>query len=250
MIYNLLISHISTIHHKKAVDDALKKEVDILVDTLMYRISNKSFSECLEGLEAATFHVRTLFVKWLYANDLNKKIGIESHLTSKDFAHQKLADTLLFIRQKYFKINNFPLEKKSQYIDFEQYISGYSYEETLEMLREMPGKLRLTAQLFEQDVKLETAILATQLILNEQAIPKEKTFIKELTHYLFQTIQRYGAYAIACGLWQAENIEDQLERNMDILARTIEINEGLATATSMNKQDLKVALKYSHFLIN
>ena len=242
MIYNLLISHISTIHHKKAVDDTLKKEVDILVDTLMYRISNKSFSECINGLEAATFHVRTLFVKWLYANDLNKKNDIENHPKPQKPSHKKLADTLYFIRQKYFKINNLLQKNNTQIIDFKQYTSGHSYEETLQMLREMPGKLRLTAKLFEQDVKLETAILVSQLILNKQANPQDETFIKELNTYLLQTIERYGAYAIVCGLWQLENVEDQLEQNIDILARTIEFDEQLMNAAPMKTQGLKELL--------
>lgn len=239
MIYNLLISHISTIHHEKAVDDTLKKEVDILVDTLMYRISNKSFSACIEGLEASTFHVRTLFVKWLYANDLNKKIGIENHPNPQNSTHLKLAKTLNFIRQKYLKINNFSQKNNTQIIDFKQYTSGNTYKETLQMLREMPGKLRLTAELFEQDVKLETAILIAQLILNEQANPSDKKFVKELNIHLLQTIERYGAYAIVCGLWQLENIVDQLEQNMDILARTIEYDEGFVESVPMNLQYVK-----------
>jgi len=239
MIYNLLISHISTIHHNETVDDTLKKETDILVDTLMYRISNKSFSECIAGLEAATFHVRTLFVKWIYANDLNKKIGIENHSEPQNPTHQKLADTLHFIRQKYLKINNFSHKKNSQNIDFKQYTSGYSYEKTLQMLCEMPGKLRLTAKLFEQDVKLETAILVSQLILSEQAHPQDKKFIKKLNDYLITTIERYGAYAIVCGLWQPENTDNKLERNMDILARTYEYEEGFASTIPMNLQYIK-----------
>jgi len=243
MIYNLLISHISTIHHKKAVDDTLKKEADILVDTLMYRISNKSFSECINGLEAATFHVRTLFVQWLHANDLSKKIGIENHPKPQNTVHQKLANTLQFIRQKYLKINNFSQKNNTQIVDFKQYTSGHLYEETLQMLREMPGKLRLTAKLFEQDVQLETAILTAQLILDEQATPQDKKFVKELNNYLLNTIERYGAYAIVCGLWQPESIEDQLERNMDILSRIIEIDEGLVFTKPTNVQDLKELLK-------
>lgn len=241
MIYNLLISHIPTLYHKEAVDDMLKKEADILVDILMYRISNKSFSECIAGLEAATFHVRTLFVKWIYANDLNEKIGLENHPTPHKSTHQKLADTLDFIRQKYLEINSFSQKDNTQIIDFKQYTSGHSYEETLQMLCEMPGKLRLTAKLFEQDVKLETAILIAQLILNEQANPQDETFIQELNAYLLKTIEYYGAYAIVCGLWQPDH-QDQLERNMDIFARTIEVDEGLVTAAPKRVQDLEELL--------
>lgn len=230
------------------MQSSLENSMAELIDLLSLRLSRQPIDSVAESLLAKVFTLRIEVVEWLgkqgesvtsYVSSIQNYVN---HLKQAGSMHELQVAFLETIRA-YSEVSAFLLRMLPE-SSFESVAQTNAWETVnygaIKSLANVPvPEVQHFVKLIDASLNLEVGIIVSELVLDKQLRIDGRDLPAELISFLEKNLTRFGAYAILLNLWEPGEGYHESFNKMKILAGTLELDQGNASARpSMNFHSL------------
>ena len=218
----------------------LGQKIRRLVRNIQEGLKQAPLSELAVRFTGPLFELRLALLPWL---SQEKKLAqnLSEELMLKLSQHWQLAPysdlaadlaTCLSVYEEILSANAASLDQAAQQLDSAK-AKALSYDMLNELSLHPSAQIRYLKHWVDASLQLEFSLIVSELLLYKQLSLAETTIRNELQALLYQSLNRFGAYAIFTGFWQApQNSTDPIINRMRILAATLELEHQKPQAMS------------------
>ena len=228
--------------------DSISESFNNLIDLARIRVKEKTIEEVANSLLEPLFNLRGQ----LYRQEGRKKFinlfqeGVTKELANKIqlSAYSELADTVSKVLMAYGDIA-MPI-----FSSLKKYEEGTNTSTTnikYSVLKDISAFPLPTFKYFKKwadaFLQFEAGLIIADLVQTGRIRIPKRRIKTELIEFLYDSITRFGAYAILLKIWKP-NEEDMpnLTNRMRILSTAIQFNNGEGTRHEMNMEELRNSL--------
>lgn len=208
---------------------SLRQDIKNLIDLIKIRINDQSIEEVANSLLKDVFNLRFIFIQWLAQDDGRVKyyqealnVLIADRLQLSEYSD--LAKEVVWGIETYEKIVSDLKEKKGGVAEIAQEHRP-SYEGMLMLLQHPSPRVQYLKHWVDASLSWEVGIILADLVLRGEVKMSKRRVKKELIPFLYDTIVRFGAYALYTEAWRPnEDERSPLINSMKILVAAIEMD--------------------------